>query len=282
MAKALSVEVNKPVVYFPRRSFDLWNTRYFILPMFPNGWQDEFRGFASFLLQTERIYPPPGEFSRPQDFDALKDWVDRYDFQIRRNLRDHPRAWVVHNARTHAPVTGLTREERKQAMQEITYEDDEIWYDPTLQVFDPLQLAWVEQAQLMELASYLPGGIPKRSETVQVRNPTPQRVEIDAALERPGLVVLADIYYPGWELTIDGKPAPIYRVNRMMRGAAVPAGKSHLVYTYNPKSFAVGRMVSLAGLGLLVLLAVACTLRPVDYRIEPQPEPAPEETTLHD
>ncbi len=58
-----------------------------------------------------------------------------------------------------------------------------------------------------------------------------QRVELEAVLDRPGLVILADVYYPGWRLTIDGKPAPIYRTNRVMRGAAVPAGRSHLVYT---------------------------------------------------
>ena len=282
IAKALGVEVGKEVVYFPRRSFDMWNTRYFILPMFPNGWRDEFRGYASFLLQTEQIYPDPKKFRGPEDRDAYKDWVDHYDYQIRRNLRDHPRAWVVHDPRTITPVTGLTRKEREQAMQEITYEEDELWYDPTLRAFDPLRLAWVEQAQVTELAPYLQGGSPKRSEAVQVRYPTPQRVEIDATLDRPGLVVLADIYYPGWELTIDGKPAPIYQANRIMRGAAVPAGQNHLVYTYAPQSFRVGGMISLAGLGLLALLGMACTLRPVDPLIRPQPEPLPEELPFHE
>ncbi len=270
------------MVYFPRRSLDMWNTRYFILPMYPNGWRDEFRGYASFLLQTERIYPDPEKYRRPEDLDSFKDWVDHYDFQIRLNLRDHPRAWVVHNARTLAPVTGLTREERKLAMQEITYEDDELWNDSTLRAFDPLKLAWVEQAQVTELAPYLPGGSPNRSEAVQVSYPTPQRAELDVALDRAGLVVLADIYYPGWELTIDGKPAPIYRVNRIMRGAAVSAGQHHLVYTFAPQSFRLGGIISLAGVGLLVLLGMVCTFRPVDPLIRPQPEPIPEELPLHE
>ena len=49
--------------------------------------------------------------------------------------------------------------------------------------------------------------------------PNPQQAVLEVTLDSPGLVVLADIYYPGWELTIDGKPAPIYRVNGVMRGA---------------------------------------------------------------
>ncbi len=80
----------------------------------------------------------------------------------------------------------------------------------------------------------------------------------------PGLVILADVYYPGWELTIDGKPAPIYVVNRLMRGAAVPAGTHRLVYSYTPRSFLVGRAGSILGLGVLALFGIACTLRPVD------------------
>jgi uncharacterized membrane protein YfhO len=93
------------------------------------------------------------------------------------------------------------------------------------------------------------------SESVRVVKHEPQRVELLATLDRPGFVILADIYYPGWQLTIDGKPAPILRANRMMRGAAVPAGEHTLVYTYEPESVRVGAMISVAG--LIVLLAVA-------------------------
>jgi len=81
-------------------------------------------------------------------------------------------------------------------------------------------------------------------------------------LESPGIVVLADIAYSGWKLTIDGKPAPVYRVNRLMRGAAVQAGTYHLIYTFNPLSFRMGGILTLAGLATSVLLLVLCALRP--------------------
>ncbi len=167
-------------------------------------------------------------------------------------------------------------------MQEIIYSGDSLWLDTTCQVFNPLQWAWVELADFLELASSLPGSTPVQSESVEVSYPNSQQVELEVNLEKPGLVVLADIYYPGWKLTIDDKPARIYRVNRMMRGAAVPVGKHHLVYTYAPQSFRVGGMISLAGLGLLALLGVACIFRPVDPLIEPLPEPTPEELSDHE
>ena len=169
---------------------------------------------------------------------------------------------------------------RTVAMQEILYADDPLWHDATRRAFDPRALAWVEHDKRTELSPYLSGRPPRPTETVKVTYPTPQRAELEASLESPGLVILADVYYPGWELTIDGQPAPIYRVNRLMRGAAVPAGTHHLVYSYAPRSFRVGRVVSILGLGGLALLCVACALRPVDRVVgdregEVPSEPAP-------
>ena len=141
-------------------------------------------------------------------------------------------------------------------MQEILFSNDLSWPDPTRIVYDPRRYVWLEDADRPGLAAYLPGGYPSPAETVRVVRHEPDRVELDAVLERPGIVVLADIHYPGWTLTIDGQPAPIYRANRMMRGAAVAAGRHTLVYTFRPASFRVGLVVSGLGLAALGLLAL--------------------------
>ena len=60
----------------------------------------------------------------------------------------------------------------------------------------------------------------------------PRRVELAAVLRSPGLVVLADVFYPGWTLTVDGRPAEVLRTNRAMRGVALTAGTHRLVYRY--------------------------------------------------
>ena len=59
MARALGVDLGKEIVYFPRRSFDIWNTRYFVIPFDARGWRDPLRGYASFLFEAERIDPQP-------------------------------------------------------------------------------------------------------------------------------------------------------------------------------------------------------------------------------
>ena len=53
----------------------------------------------------------------------------------------------------------------------------------------------------------------------------------------------------------------------------MPAGKHRLVYTYAPRSFRIGRVVSLLGLGVMAVLGVTFTLRPVDPVLLTHPQP---------
>ena len=61
-----------------------------------------------------------------------------------RNLAVYPRAWVVHGARWHQPITGLNRKDRERLMEEIMFSNDPIWNDPNRTVYDPRQLVWLE------------------------------------------------------------------------------------------------------------------------------------------
>lgn len=262
VAAALGAEPGRRVVYFPRRSYDMWNTRYFILPSYPGDWTDEKRGYAAFMAETEPLFPPEALGQGPEGQDRVREWIETKDYQIRRNLNQFPRAWVVHQARTLRPVKGMSRDDRAGSMQEIIYANDAIWRDATLRAYDPRELAWIEAADALELRPYTAGFAARPSETVEVSYPSPTRVELTAKLDHPGLVVLADVFYPGWRLSIDGEPATIYRVNRMMRGAAVEAGTHKLVFTYEPDSFRYGGMISLAGLAASVFLALFVWKRP--------------------
>jgi hypothetical protein len=145
----------------------------------------------------------------------------------------------------------------------LIYESDRIWSERGRPVLDLRQTALIETNDKEGLKGSLSSTTVGPSESVTVVKHEPQRVELRASLDRPGLVILADAYYPGWRLTIDGKIAPIFRTNRMMRGAAVPAGEHKLVYTYEPRSFALGAVVSLAG--AIALLAVVWS--PVKARV---------------
>jgi hypothetical protein len=276
-ARALGIEPGEQVVVFPRRSFDMWNSRYFILPMYANKWTDEQRGFATMLAASEPVFPPRDYFEGPDKEARTDDFIRNQDFQIRRNLDCFPRAWVVHGARYLKPIQGLTREERRLPMEEIIFSNELFWRDPTRTIYDPKSTVWLDISHGGELARYLAplGRAATPSETVTVTRYEPTRVELDAVLEQPGMVVLSDSYYPGWELTIDGKPAPVYRANRMMRGAAVESGRHKLVYTFNSRSFLIGRVVSCAGLVGLVLLGAAFARWPFASWSPTEPEQGP-------
>ena len=254
-AAQLNIKPGEKVVVYPRRGFDLWNSRYFIVPGLPR-WDDPDRGIAAFLSRVERIYPPPDAFKGKADEAKARDWIERDDVQVYRNKDAFPRAWIVHNARFKPVVTGLTRDARKETMEEVLFSNDPLWQDPDRTLYDPRQMAWIEadDGERVALAGYFPGISPQAGESAQVveAESGPQRVVLDVALARPGLVILADVYYPGWKLTIDDHPTPILRANRLMRGAPVREGTHRLVYSYEPRSFRVGAVVSLGAIVVFV------------------------------
>ena len=93
----------------------------------------------------------------------------------------------------------------------------------------------------------------------QIVRDDPQYVVIEVELKQPSLVVLADQFYPGWQLKVAIHQAPaahrtrILRVNRIMRGAVLPAGRHRLEYRYRPTSFYVGAVISMVSWGLLAV-----------------------------
>lgn len=84
-----------------------------------------------------------------------------------------------------------------------------------------------------------------------------QRVVIDATATHPSLLVLTDTVYPGWTATVDGKTAPIQRVDYLLRGVSIGPGHHTIVMRYQPASWRIGWIVSLVS--LLALLAALAT-----------------------
>ncbi|MEZ6074010.1 MAG: hypothetical protein R3C10_27965 [Pirellulales bacterium] len=77
---------------------------------------------------------------------------------------------------------------------------------------------------------------------------TTDRIEIVVTLDAPGMLVLADLYTPDWTATAETagsvSNAEVLRVNRVMRGVALPAGSHRVTLTYRPASFTAGAAIS--------------------------------------
>ncbi len=142
-------------------------------------------------------------------------------------------------------------------MRTLAFMNDPIWREKDRTVLDLRQVALIETEDEKVLQGFISPTPIGPAEKVAVIRYEPQLVELKAKLDWPGLVILADTYYPGWRLSIDGQPAPILRANRLMRGAAVPAGEHTLLYTYEPASFRIGAVISAAS-----LIVTLCLLWP--------------------
>jgi hypothetical protein len=81
-----------------------------------------------------------------------------------------------------------------------------------------------------------------------------ERAVARVAAPRRSLLVLTDVHYPGWKATVDGREAPVERVDYLLRGVAIPAGEHTVELRYEPASWRIGWIISVAA--TLVLLAV--------------------------
>ena len=69
------------------------------------------------------------------------------------------------------------------------------------------------------------------------------------------MVVFSELYYPGFEAQLDGKPTPLYLAWESLMAVYVPAGQHQVFIKYNPDVWRTGRTISLIGLIAFALLA---------------------------
>jgi hypothetical protein len=85
----------------------------------------------------------------------------------------------------------------------------------------------------------------------------PEQVIVQTRSSQHQLLLLSDAYYPGWQVTVDGSPAELLQADGLFRGVLLPAGEHEVLFSFVPRSFQLGRMMTAVGLILLVLLGIA-------------------------
>jgi uncharacterized membrane protein YfhO len=72
------------------------------------------------------------------------------------------------------------------------------------------------------------------------------------------LAVFSEIYYPdGWTAYIDGEQAEHIRVNYVLRGLKIPAGKHIVEFKVNESTYQKGLTIANVGSWLIYLLVIA-------------------------
>ncbi|HYK91832.1 MAG TPA: YfhO family protein [Acidobacteriota bacterium] len=84
----------------------------------------------------------------------------------------------------------------------------------------------------------------------------PSTYAFTADLKRDGFVLANEIYYPGWEASVDGQGTDILPADYAFRALALPAGSHRIVMSFHPPRLLVAGSISLLTLGGLFCLLV--------------------------
>lgn len=92
-------------------------------------------------------------------------------------------------------------------------------------------------------------------------------VDLKVDADSPAIVVLSQIYYPGWQVFVDGRSAPILEADYALTGVFVKEGSHAIRFLYRPASMRIGLAITLGT--ILIVAAVIIVL----YRKRSRPDP---------
>jgi hypothetical protein len=87
-------------------------------------------------------------------------------------------------------------------------------------------------------------------EPVAIVHKSPNQVEIEAT--GPGLLVLSEINYPGWKVSINGMGSNLLTINKILMGVEIPEGENRVDFYFRPKSLVHGGVAF--GIGVVVVI----------------------------
>ncbi|MFL6211178.1 MAG: hypothetical protein ACJ74W_20180 [Pyrinomonadaceae bacterium] len=160
---------------------------------------------------------------------------DQKQVQIFHNARALPRAWLV---------TAAEAVDSDEALRRIR--------GASTHAFDPRRTALLE-VRPDELPP-LPGG-DAPADGVRLVSYEPNRLVFETAAATNTLLVVSEIFYPGWVATVDGRPARIELTDYLLRGVALPAGRHRVEMHYAAPAVRNGAIISALTLCLLAGLA---------------------------
>jgi hypothetical protein len=96
--------------------------------------------------------------------------------------------------------------------------------------------AWVQKTEKIGRA-----GI----ENVQNYQRTPNQVSMEAS--GPGYLVISEINYPGWIVSVDGAAQDLVPVEGLLRGVRLASGSHQIVFSFQPLSISLGLVCGVLG-----------------------------------
>ncbi len=88
---------------------------------------------------------------------------------------------------------------------------------------------------------------------VRVASSSPHHLTLEVDPSCNGLLVVSEVFYPGWEVYVDGRKREVLQTNLMFRGVLLEGGQRTVEFRFRPESVRNGAAISLAALGALAL-----------------------------
>ena len=83
-----------------------------------------------------------------------------------------------------------------------------------------------------------------------------QKSKLLVRSEKPGLLFISELWYPGWKVFVDNREHEIMRANYSFRAVPIPQGQHEVLFIYDPKSFKIGKWLSLIAATFLVAVYI--------------------------
>ena len=188
------------------------------------------------LLNVRYLIAPPSQNASEVPFPSTR-WRETRrvgSLVVYENAQALPRAWLAPEARV------LPDDQQLQVIRSGKLADGITW--------DPARTVLLDRPAETPLTANAAG-----EREVQIIRHDPNEVEITARTSSPAILVLADNHYPGWRVTVDGTRAALLRVDYNLRGVQLASGEHKVRFIYQPRSVALGSLISVvsaAGLAL--------------------------------
>ena len=114
--------------------------------------------------------------------------------------------------------------------------------------FDPFHTVLLSQAATV--------GPNADGDAVTILRDEPGHLQLRATASDAAVLVFSEAYFPGWRVSVDGRPAPALRADGALLAAAVPAGTHQVEFNYSPPLLLWGAVISLLALMASVVVMV--------------------------
>ena len=145
------------------------------------------------------------------------------------------RAWIVHEAQAVA--------DQQSALRAIQQPD-----------FDPLQRVILQSDEPLPVDSASAAGVGGENQSVQMGERASSAMTFVTESDAPGYLVLSEVWYPGWQATVNGAAAEVFMANGALRAVAIPAGRAEIQLRFMPRPWVIGLWAAL--LGILVVVGI--------------------------